>query len=334
MSIRSWTDDYVSGFNEIDLQHRTLFSMINTFASENNERASNSTSMAFLGDLAKYCDYHFTCEEEVMAEYDYPLIAFHKDIHINLTNTVKKIIGDLSKNAMKDPYTTIISFSADWLNNHIARDDLSFLSFYKNRDYDLSENFLGKQCSVSKLNNDLIGMGRIKSVFKNEVIIEHKAKKRLPLELNDMVKVSTSSSLSSIQMFIAKVYYSGPEEIRLFNATVIMTLNRRKFFRVTTDIEAVLWLDDKSYPVTIVNLGAGGVLINSQQPIDSSQQIKLEFVVENKQFSEVCKEIHVEKRVGVMNIYGLEFTDMQDAQQDKLINYAFNRQTLLQRSKA
>ena len=332
MSIRTWSDDYISGFSEIDSQHKTLFSMINTFADENNERTSNSIIMKFIDSLMEYCNYHFTCEEDVMKENDYPLAAYHNDIHTKLTNTVKKISSDLRRNALKNPYISAVSFSADWLNNHIARDDLSFLSFYKNKDYDLSENFLGRQCSVSKLNNELIGMGRITSIHKNEVVIEHLAKKRLPLELNDMVKVSSSSSLNSIQMFIAKVYYSMREEIRLFNATVIMTLNRRKFFRVTTGIEAVLWLDNKSFPATIINLGAGGVLVNTHCQLDPSQEITLEFVVENKQFSEVCKEIHTTKRVGDMNSSGLEFIAMRDVQQDKLINFAFNRQTLIKRN--
>jgi hemerythrin-like metal-binding protein len=332
MSVRTWSDDYVSGFSEIDTHHKTLFAMINSFADENDEHTSINTIMEFLDSLMKYCEYHFSCEEKIMTENNYPLVEYHKDIHKDLTNTVKKIRAQLGSNSIKDPYIAVVGFSTDWLNNHIASDDLSFLSFYKNRDYDLSANFLGKQCTVAKLNNEILGMGKIKSIHKNEVVIEHLVEKRLPLEVNDMVKVSAPSSRSSTQMFIAKTYYSGPEEIKLFNATVIMTLNRRQHFRVTADIEAVLWLGDMPFPVSIVNIGAGGALINLQRLLAPSQEVKLEFVVENNRFMENCREIHAIKRVGAPNSYGLEFTAMADSQLDKLITYVFNRQTLTQRN--
>ncbi|MDR0490814.1 MAG: bacteriohemerythrin [Oscillospiraceae bacterium] len=333
MSIRAWSDDYVSGFEVIDTHHKTLFTMINTFAEENDEHASADVVMDFLGSLLKYCDYHFGCEEAIMIQYGYPLVEYHTGIHRDLTQTVKKTMDRLSCGDVAAPYDSVISFSTEWLNNHIARDDLSFLSFYKNRDYDLSENFLGKQCIISKLNNEIVGIGKITSIKGNEVVISHNVEKRMPLESNDMAKITASSSQSGTQMFIAKAYYSGLGEVKLFNATIIMTLNRRQHFRVSTDIEAALWLGNKAYPATIANIGAGGVLVDTYQQLEPSQLAKVEFVAENNRFLEECRETNTIKRVGAPNSYGMHFTSMGSGQFDKLTTYVFNRQTLIRRSK-
>jgi len=335
MSIRAWSEDYVSGFETIDTHHKTLFEMINTFHDENDENVNDAVVSEFLDALLQYCGFHFSCEEELMKQFSYPLIDFHMSIHKNLTNTVKKIIEQVKRGEVKDTYTTVISFATEWLNNHIAHDDLTFLSFYKNRDFDLSEHFLGKRCMISRFSdNEILGIGKITEIMKNEVYISHASDIRLPLELNDSVKITTNSSSNSTQMFIAKTFFLGAGELKLFNATVVMTLNRRQHFRVTSNIKATLWLGDKQYPATIANIGAGGVRLDAYVTLEPSQVVKVEFIVENNRFFEACMERHSIKRVGAPNNYGLQFIDIDDKQFDRLNNYVFNRQSLIGKSRA
>ena len=58
MLIRAWTDDFISGFPDVDEQHKTLFQMINTIAAEDGKNISNNVLIAFLNDLGAYCGYH------------------------------------------------------------------------------------------------------------------------------------------------------------------------------------------------------------------------------------------------------------------------------------
>jgi len=334
MSIRAWSKDYISGLTEIDAHHETLFGMINAFHDKNDENAPDAVVLEFLDALLQYCGYHFGREEELMKEFKYPLTEFHINVHRDLTNTVKKIINQLKKGEIKDPYITVISFATDWLNNHIAHDDLTFLSFYKNSDYDLSENFLAKQCMISRFSdNEILGTGRIGLIRKNEVFIKLSSDIQLPLKLNDSVKVTTSSSLDSTQMFIAKTFFSGHGDLKLFNATIVMTLNRRQHLRVTSDIEAKLWIGDESHPAKIVNIGAGGIMLNTYQLLKPSQTAIVEFVVENNRFKEVCEERSTIRKIGAANSYGMQFVKMGNDQFDRLTNYVFNRQTLIRKNR-
>ena len=334
MSIRAWTEDFVSGLEVIDEHHKELFAMINTFSEEHNETAKDTVVTEFLDALLQYCGYHFSCEEALMRQYEYPLVDFHISIHNELTKTVLKVRGQVKKGEIEDPYTAVIGFATEWLNDHIARDDLTFLSFYKNRDYDLSENFRGRRCMISRFSdNEILGIGRIREIRKNEVYISNSSDAKLPLALNDSVKVMTSTPQSGTQMFIAKTFYSGIDELKLFNATVVMTINSRKHFRVASDIEATLWIGDEQYPAKIINIGPGGILLNTYQALEPSQTVKVGFVVENNRFLEVCQERNTIKRIRSPNSYGMQFTDMEPKQYERLITYVFNRQTLVRKQR-
>ena len=327
MQIRAWSNEFISGIPEIDSQHKDLFELINRFALENDEDVTEKVLLSFLDRLWEYCIYHFTLEEKMMRDNDYPLLDYHVGLHQSLRWVVTDIKSEIMGGTLKEPYTTVVRMSTDWLNEHIAKHDLSFFSYCKNKDFDLNKSMLGKVCEISTLSNEMLGVGRIESVDNNRIDISHSTGKILALELNDIVKIS-SAGKGSFQAFLAMIFHTAPDLLKLFNATVLKTANDREFFRVKADMEASLWVESELRPATIVDISAVGMMLATDEPLDISQLVKVEFVAQNTHFVEFCKVIRAVRRVEAPDNYGLAFESMTNTQSDKLISFLFKEQAM------
>lgn len=326
MSIRAWSEDYASGYTIIDNQHKTLFRMINVFAEKNDESVSTHALVRFIDGLLEYCEKHFRLEEEMMKENNYPLEGYHTDIHNELKRIVITVKRQVIDNVLREPYTTIVNLATDWLNNHIAQDDLAIFNFCKNKDYVLSDNFLGRKCEVTTMDNRIIGTGKINFIENNSVTIENTSGAMFPLAFNDMVKVLSFSEQNEMQTFIAKSYYSTPEFIKLFSATVIKTVNNRKHLRVPTKLEAVLYLENEKFPIKILDISVGGVLIESEQILKLGEVVQAEFIIQNNLLAEPCKVMRIIKQTGALYSYGVQFLSIDDSNSSKICTYVFNKQ--------
>ena len=351
MQILAWSDDYSSGNLKIDVHHKTLFRMVNSFAEKHDENVPKETLLTFVDNLWEYCKFHFIAEEDMMRNNNFPLLDHHVNLHKSLEKLVITKKDEISKGILKNPFAEIIRLSTDWLNDHIARYDLAFFSFNKNKDYDLSKHMIGRMCEISTMNNELVCVGTIESIVKNEVVISHNTGMTLPIELNDIIKVSSSSSsppLSSpteeeppmkdmaaaperraFQAFIAIVYYCSPDVVKLFNASIIKTKNDREYFRVKVDMAAALWIGAESFPATIVDISATGMKMAAYQPIELCETVTVGFVVQNNTFMESCKILRAVKQVDGSNCYGVSFESMSEKQSGKLITFLFNKQALI-----
>ena len=334
MPLGIWTTDYVSGINEVDEHHKTLFGMVNDFAENNDENVSIKVIKSFLRDLAAYCQVHFKVEEDMMARVEFPLIDHHIEIHENLKKTVVKVNQQLDKNSLRDPYASIISFTANWLNEHIARDDLTFFSYYKNINYSLDKRLMDRRCVISTLNNEILGHGRITSIHRTDVEISNTSTQKIPVNLGDMVKVSAISK-EIAQTFIAKVFYSTPNLLRLFNCTIVQVINNRKHFRVATKIPASVLFGNQTFICSIVDISVGGIMIETGQSLELGDLVKVYFVIQNNEMNQLCQVKRVTKSADSPNLsyYGLEFSTIESADADKINSFVFNRQTLERRGR-
>ena len=327
MSILAWSNDFISGFTNIDTQHRTLFKMINNFAVENDESVSNDVLLDFLAGLAAYCESHFGLEEEMMLQNNYPLLEHHTANHKDLKETVGKIIGQIEANELKEPYMAIIRFTSDWLNNHIAHDDLAIFTFCKNKDNELNPSFAGSRCEISTMDNKFLGAGRIQAIDKSMVTISNEGNAKIPVALNDMVKVSSLSAAKEKQSFIAKVYYAETDTVKLFNATALKAeSSTQSNLLVTTKLEGKLWLDDKAVPITIDNVSADGLAIQSDVTLEANEMVLIEFIVQNNLFIDLYKVTRVVNgAASPKNTYEIEFAFKKSFQSDKLSSFIFNQ---------
>ena len=222
--MNTWTDDYLSGIQHIDEQHKHLFHMVNSFINSNDETVSNKNLDLFLDDLLKYCAVHFRAEEELMSQTAYPLKEHHVKSHNDLGLTVKRTKYQLNENSLKNPYASVSALVIGWLKDHIIHDDLTLFNYYENAQHNLDSRFFGRSCAVYRMDNTQVGHGKITAIKKNEVEITNSKEVRMPIDLNDIVKV-TSTAKEGPQTFVAQVYVSRPDMLKLFNAAIIQVVN-------------------------------------------------------------------------------------------------------------
>ena len=326
--ISTWTDDYLSGIQHVDEQHKHLFHMVNSFINNNDETISNKNMDLFLDSLLEYCAIHFHAEEYLMAKTTFPLMERHIKAHEELGLTVKRVKHRLKEGSIKNPYVDISAFVINWLNNHIGRDDLTFFNYYENSQHSLDNRFLGRVCAVSTMDNKLVGYGKITSIKKNnEVEISNSKDTRMPVDLNDIVKV-TSTAKEGSQTFVAQVYVSRPDVLKLFNATIIQVVNNRKHCRVTTDIEAKAFFGYNAFSANVSDMGMGGLKMETAHELELGNLVAVDFTVLNGQVSEMCEVKRVTMVDNKTYSYGLEFKSLADDNAQKIGAFVFNRQTM------
>ncbi len=124
-----WTPSLATGHATIDGQHRELFQCL---ADLEQAAAENSTMFAAytLTRLKHYVRDHFADEEAVLRATDYPGLEAHIAEH-------QRFRAQLSELQVQSVNTDITpemqAFLVDWLVNHIARVDLDYVPYLKQK---------------------------------------------------------------------------------------------------------------------------------------------------------------------------------------------------------
>lgn len=119
-----WDDKYKVGHNLIDSQHKQLFDIADRLyvvAYEKNPYRDIDISM-ILQDLARYVNYHFSCEEELMRDNDYAGMENHCNIHNTFKTYVATLVSDFSRGRSVD-MKKLYDFVCTWLIEHIGSED-------------------------------------------------------------------------------------------------------------------------------------------------------------------------------------------------------------------
>jgi hemerythrin len=127
------TDDLKTGIDDIDSQHRELFSWANAIA-DDHVIADDKKLNEALSNLDRYVDYHFRAEEQAMDTYNYGRLDKHKVQHRRLMREVNELYGRLRKEgASKGLMVEVQYMFADWFYLHIREWDQPFAAFLKKR---------------------------------------------------------------------------------------------------------------------------------------------------------------------------------------------------------
>jgi hemerythrin len=61
-----WKDDYLTGIEEIDTQHKGFVKLINRLSIVQEFGNKKAIAVRLLNELGKYIEYHFASEENIM----------------------------------------------------------------------------------------------------------------------------------------------------------------------------------------------------------------------------------------------------------------------------
>jgi hemerythrin len=116
-----WESKYVLGVHIIDEQHKRLFALTNELYEKCHLGASavHDQCIKTLHQMVQYVIVHFSTEEKIMEQIQYPNIAEQKEQHAIFT---KKVIEESKKYDSGAPGVPqdLVHFLRDWIISHIA----------------------------------------------------------------------------------------------------------------------------------------------------------------------------------------------------------------------
>jgi hemerythrin len=114
----------------IDEQHKMLIEKLKDLSDDLRIGHEQDRILKTLGFMIEYTDFHFTAEEKVMADNDYPGLEMHKQQHAEFKTTLANILLDLREDGPTNELAESINvFLLNWLFNHIKGMDLKLGNF-------------------------------------------------------------------------------------------------------------------------------------------------------------------------------------------------------------
>lgn len=121
-----WKDEYVMGIPSIDEQHKELFEIANRiYELLKNEMITDKYNkiIEIIDELKSYTVYHFNAEEEYMKSIGYRKFLSQKAAHNDFLEKVNTIDYDKIDNGQNEYLISMLDFVADWLIQHIIKED-------------------------------------------------------------------------------------------------------------------------------------------------------------------------------------------------------------------
>jgi len=127
-----WSDSYTVGIDSIDNDHKKLLGMINQLQTAAHYQTDDGMIENILNDLIDYTKYHFTREEGLMQQCEYPDLEEHKKQHAAMITKVTQFIDDYRNNGTRTP-DDVAQYLKTWLINHINGTDQEYTPYLKGK---------------------------------------------------------------------------------------------------------------------------------------------------------------------------------------------------------
>ncbi len=122
-----FSDDLLTGIDEIDNQHREIFNWANAILFPENGELTDDLFMDGLLFLSRYTGYHFLAEEQAMMEFNYVQLDNHQLQHKIFRSNVQSVYEKAQANgASKGLLSELYYLLSDWLLYHIKIRDRDF----------------------------------------------------------------------------------------------------------------------------------------------------------------------------------------------------------------
>ncbi len=123
-----WKDDYCVGIDSIDQQHKRLVNLINHLQTAIDYSTGKEFERDALNELVDYTKTHFTYEEGLMRDNDYPDFEAHKAQHEKMFKKVGEVLAEY-ENDQDTAMSNAVVYLKDWLINHINGTDKQYSSY-------------------------------------------------------------------------------------------------------------------------------------------------------------------------------------------------------------
>jgi len=137
MSKIEWDDSMSVNVDLIDAQHKMLIQKLADLSAAFRRGLEQNKIMKTLDFMIDYTDFHFSAEEKVMEENDYPRLKEQKQQHEKFRGTLNNILEDYKEEGTTaEIATTINVFLLNWLIKHIMGSDSKLGNFLTQKGYE------------------------------------------------------------------------------------------------------------------------------------------------------------------------------------------------------
>ncbi|MGE5412493.1 MAG: bacteriohemerythrin [Clostridiales bacterium] len=128
MPFIQWNARYSVGIKEVDTQHNKLLGYINDLHDAMKTGQAKDVMGTIIQNLIKYTTTHFSLEEKLLSENNYPAYLAHKKEHDDFVRKVLEFQKSFQTGSTSLSID-MLNFLRDWLLNHIAVSDRKYSSY-------------------------------------------------------------------------------------------------------------------------------------------------------------------------------------------------------------
>ena len=125
MSLIQWSEDYSVGIKDMDEEHKKLIEIINTLYDAMKIGKSKDVLEKVFSDLLSYTTVHFTDEELLMENNNYPGLVDQRNQHNQFVAKIEEQYEKF-KSGFSLVSVEIMNFLKEWLLNHIKQYDKKY----------------------------------------------------------------------------------------------------------------------------------------------------------------------------------------------------------------
>ena len=132
MALFTWNNLLSVNIDKIDEEHKKLISMLNEFYDNIASKSNKENISELITKMKDYTIFHFTNEERLLRQHEYPKLKEHVNEHkifIEKVNEMEKRFME-GKLVLSLEATT---FLKDWLQNHIMVSDKQYSNFLEKK---------------------------------------------------------------------------------------------------------------------------------------------------------------------------------------------------------
>jgi hemerythrin len=123
-----WCDSYSLGHPVIDAQHMKLLALSNALLDAVSSGKDYPEVEAALDALLRHTQEHFSDEEKVLADAEYPHVQGHLDAHHHLLQTAQRMKLEFHQGRLS--FRALLDFIVNrMVNDHMLQEDMAYKSW-------------------------------------------------------------------------------------------------------------------------------------------------------------------------------------------------------------
>jgi len=127
MAAITWNDSLSVKIDSIDLQHKKLIELINDFYENLNRDTNKEKMVELIIALKNYTIFHFSSEEKLLKQANYPDLEKHKIEHQKFIQSVADFEDRFTHGKLLLSIE-ITGFIKEWITKHIMGTDQKYSS--------------------------------------------------------------------------------------------------------------------------------------------------------------------------------------------------------------